>query len=340
MLRRTLCCSIGVALLAAVPAAARTPRVKLATLAPKNSSYHKHLLAMGEQWKKAPGGGANLVVYPDGVQGGEAAVVQKLRAGQLQAAMITAVGLSDIEGSVAALQNTPLLFRTLEELDHVRDKMRADMEKKLADRGFVVLFWTDAGFVHFYTTEPVLRPGDIRKLKLFVWQGDNDFVDMLKGAGYQPVPLETTDIYTGLQSGMIQAVPAPAGFALSTQLFTKANHMLNLPWAPLVGAAVVDRKVWDQIPAAGQQAMLAAARETGRKIKTDSRIEADKALETMKGRGLQVHTPTPQMEGEWRMAIEFAYPYIRENMVPAALFDEVRRLLKEYRGPAAAPAKK
>jgi TRAP-type C4-dicarboxylate transport system substrate-binding protein len=319
---------------------ARTPRIKLATIAPKGSAYHKHLLGMAEQWKRAPGGGANLVIYPDGVQGGEGAVVQKLRAGQLQAAMITAVGLSEIEGSIAALQNTPLLFRNLDELDYVREKMRVDMENKLAEKGFVVLFWTDAGFVRFFSTEPVERPADMRKLKLFVWQGNNDFVDMLKGAGYQPVPLETADIYPSLQSGMIQAVPAPAAFALSTQLFTKANHMLDLNWAPLVGAAVVTRKAWDEVSPAAQKALLASAQEAGRKIKVDSRVEADKAIETMKSRGLVVHTLTPKIEGEWRLVAEFAYPYIRDHMVPAALFDEVRRMLRELRGEKPSPPTK
>ncbi|MBK5290158.1 MAG: TRAP transporter substrate-binding protein DctP [Acidobacteriia bacterium] len=319
-------------LLSPPPAAARTVRIKLATLAPKDSSYHRSLVAMADQWKKAPGGGATLVIYPQGVQGGEAAVMQKLRAGQLQAAMVTAVGLSEIDGSVAALQNTPLLFRTLEELDHVRDKLHAQMEKKLADRGFIVLFWADAGWVRFFSTEPVVRPADLRKLKLFVWQGDNQFVDMIKSAGYQPVPLETSDIYPALQSGMIQAVPSPNTFALSTQLFTKANHMLDLKWAPLVGGAVLSKKVWDTIAPETQKAMLAAAQQAGRQMKTESRREEEQALQTMKSRGLIVHELTPKLEGEWRLVAELAYPYLRGKMVQAELFDEVRNLLREYRG--------
>ncbi len=315
----------------------RTIRIKLATLAPKGSAYHRSLQSMAEAWKKAPGGGANLVIYPAGEQGGEAAVMQKLRAGQLQAAMVTAVGLSEIDGSVAALQNTPLLFRSLEELDHVRDKLHVQMEKKLADRGFVVLFWADAGWVRFFSTEPVVRPADLRKLKLFVWQGDNQFVDMVKSAGYQPVPLETSDIYTALQSGMIQAVPSPNSFALSTQLFTKANHMLDLKWAPLVGGAVVSKSVWDTLAPEAQKVMLVAARQAGEQMKAASRKEEDQAVETMKGRGLIVHEITPKIEGEWRLVAELAYPYLRGKMVQAELFDEVRNLLREYRGEKPVP---
>jgi TRAP-type C4-dicarboxylate transport system substrate-binding protein len=323
---------LGLLLLAAVQAQARTVRIKLATLAPKNSAYHKALLSMANQWKSAPGGGANVVIYPDGVQGGESAVVQKLRAGQLQAAMLTSTGLGEIDGSITALQNIPLLFRSLEELDYLREKLRARMEQSIAARGFAVLFWADAGWIRFFSTEPVLRPGDLRKLKVWVWQGNNDFVDMLKGAGYHPVPLETADIYPSLQSGMIQAVPSPAIFAHTTQLYTKANHMLNLDWSPLVGATVVVKKVWDQLSPEARKTMYAAAQQTGVLMKSAARTEEEQAVEKMKAAGLTVHTPTPKDIAEWRLAVGMAYPMVRGNLVPADLFDEVRALLAERRG--------
>src|SRR6185369_8750163 len=71
-------------------------KVRLGTLAPKGSSYTKHLQVMGEQWRKAPGGGALLTIYPDGTMGSEADMVRRMRLNQLQAAMVTATGLSEI----------------------------------------------------------------------------------------------------------------------------------------------------------------------------------------------------------------------------------------------------
>jgi hypothetical protein len=52
----------------------------------------------------------------------------------------------------------------------------------------------------------------------------------------------------------------------------------------------------------------------------------------MKARGLTVHAVPPEAEAEWRKLAESAYPKIRGTMVPADMFDEVVRLLKEYRG--------
>ncbi|MEW5978124.1 MAG: C4-dicarboxylate ABC transporter substrate-binding protein, partial [Acidobacteriota bacterium] len=77
-------------------------RIKLATLAPRGSSLHRILIEMGQKWQKA--GGPGLTIDPDGVKGGEAAMVRRMRTGELQAGMLTVVGLSEIDHSVTALQ--------------------------------------------------------------------------------------------------------------------------------------------------------------------------------------------------------------------------------------------
>ena len=94
----------------AVPLHAKT-LIKLTTLAPKDSSYHQALQKMGQQWAKATGGDIDLVIYPGGIQGGESAMIKRMRIGQIQAAMITTVGLSDIEPSVSGLQSMPMMLR-------------------------------------------------------------------------------------------------------------------------------------------------------------------------------------------------------------------------------------
>src|ERR1043166_8785131 len=100
-------------------AAAAGP-LRLATAAPRGTSLHQALLEMRQKWLQAPAGGSALTIYSDGVQGGEAGVVRKMNNGLLQAAMLTVVGLSEIDKSVSALQYMPMMFRSLEEVDYVR----------------------------------------------------------------------------------------------------------------------------------------------------------------------------------------------------------------------------
>ena len=105
------------------PVKAADLQLRMGTLAPKNSLYHRQLLELGEAWRAAQGGASKYVVYPDGSQGGEAEMARRMRIGQLQGALLSVVGLREIEPSISALQNLPLLFRSWEELDYVREKM-------------------------------------------------------------------------------------------------------------------------------------------------------------------------------------------------------------------------
>src|SRR5713101_3196875 len=88
-------------------------RIKLATLAPRDTSYHRILLEMGEKWRKATEGRVDLVIYPGGTQGSEADSVKRMNIGQLQAGMLSVGGLTEIDPAVAALQEIPMLFRSL-----------------------------------------------------------------------------------------------------------------------------------------------------------------------------------------------------------------------------------
>ena len=311
-----------------------TVKIRLGTLAPRGTSWHRSLLDMGEKWRAAQGAGAAFIVYTDGSQGGEADMVRRMRVGQLNAALLSVVGLTEIDDSVAVLQKMPMVFRSWDELDYLREKLRPTLEKRFLDKGFVVLFWGDAGWVRFFSREPALRPADYRRMKVFAWAGDNPQVEIMKTLGYQPVVLEISDILPGLQTGMINMVPSTPFYALIGQFYNHAPYMLDMNWVPIVGAVVITRKAWDAMAPSGQKALRQAGDAAGVELRALSRRENEESVEAMKKRGLKVQPVTPELEAEWRKVAEHAYPMIRGNMVPAELFDEVQRLLKEYRAQA------
>ena len=329
---RTLVACALCALAAAAPAHADEPvKIRLATLAPKGSTYHRALQEMGEKWRQAQGAGSVFTVYTDGTQGGEADVVRRMRVGQLNAGLLTSVGLSEIDPGVGALQYVPMLYRSWEEVDYAREKVGPLLEKHMLDKGFVVLFWGDAGWVRYFSKEPAVRPADFRKTKMWVWANNTEQGDLIKSMGYQTVPLEVTDILPGLQTGLITALPSGPFYALAGQFDTVAKHMVDIKWAPLIGAAVITRKTWDAMTPAGRDALKAAAAQAGEKIRTRARQEDQEAIEAMKKRGLTVHPVTPDIEADWRKLAEEAYPRIRGTWVPAEVFDEVRAAVAEYR---------
>jgi TRAP-type transport system periplasmic protein len=320
------------ALVMSYPAQAQEPiKIRLGTLAPKGSTYHRALQEMGEKWRQAQGGGSTFTVFTDGTQGGEADMVRRMRVGQLNAALVSVVGLMEIDRSVAALQYMPMVFHDWGEMDAVREKLRGTLEQRLLDKGFVVLFWAEGGWVRFFSKAAELTPDDFKKTKMFVWSGDNDQVDLMKAMGYQPVSLETADILPGLQTGLISAVPSAPFYALAGQFDTVAKHMLDLKWVPVTGAAVITKKVWDQLSAAGRDQLRAAGDAAGVKVRERARQEDLDSVEAMKKRGLIVHPVGPELEADWRRMAEGAYPKLRGTMVPAEMFDQVRAIVAEYR---------
>ena len=329
MLKRFLSITFLLILVAAAAAAqASKSTVKLATLAPRGSSFHQILMELGQQWRQS---GVELTIYTDGTQGTESQMVSRMKLGQLHAGLLTASGLAEIDQSTEALQSMPMMFRSLDEVDYVRANLRHEIEQRLDDKGFVILFWADAGWVRFFSRDPVVRPDDLKKTRLYATTGDNQSIDIMKAAGLQPIPLAPSDILTGLQTGLINAVPTVPTIALSGQFYGKAKNMLEINWAPLVGGLVITRKAWDKFPAETQLALVKAARGAGEKMKARIRAENDQAVSTMVKRGLVVHNMTPQVEAEWVSVAESAYPKIRGPIVPAKFFDEVKRLLAQYR---------
>ncbi len=322
---------IILALTLAAPAAmfaADQPRIKLATILPRGTSTHQAILQTAAKWRDA---GVNTTIYTDGVMGGEAESVRRMRIGQLQGAVLSVAGLQEIDPSATALQLMPMMFHSLDEVAYVRERLRPLLGKRFEEKGFEVLFLADAGWVQLFSRKPVLRPADLRGQKLFSLISDSRESDLMKSAGLRPVLLEYTDTLSGLQTGLIDAVPTPPFYALAGQFFLPASNMLELNYAPIVGALVVTRKSWDAIPAAAQGAMRRAAEEGGRSITEHGHREMEEALAAMQKRGLKVNKLTPSTETEWRSFFDPLYPKIRGNLVPADLFDEVQRILREYR---------
>lgn len=306
-------------------------QLKIGSLVPKNSLYHRELMQVGEAWKKSQTGSPKFNVFTDGSQGGEAEMVRRMRIGQLQAALLSVVGLREIEPSIAALQNLPLAFRSWEELDFVREKMRPSMEKKFLEKGYVVLAWGDAGWVRFFSKNPAFSPEEFKKMKFFAWGAEAEQQEIMKSLGYTPVPLEPTDILPSIQTGMINVVPSTPYFALASQIFNTAPNMLEINWAPIVGAFVISKKSWDEMSPETQKVLRASSDKAGQVIRNQARKEVDEAVDAMKKRGLKVNKPNAEQLKEWQTLSESLYPRIRGKMVPAETFDEVFAHLKTYR---------
>jgi TRAP-type transport system periplasmic protein len=328
-----LVAAAAVALVVPVSGPAEAQRrvlIRMATLVPDGSSWHLILKEAAEQWKQLSGGRVTVRLFPGGVAGDDPDVVRKMRLGTLSAGVLTAVGVSEIDKAVYAL-GVPLMYDSYDEVYWVLDKMRPRLEATMLDRGFVVLNWADGGWVRFFTKKPVAVPDDLRALKLFSWAGDAEAVQVWRSAGFNPVPLPSTEIATALQTGLIEALGSPPQVAVISQFFNHAPNMTDLRWQLLLGATVITKKDWDRIPADVQPALRQATEEAGRKLRKEIRDAEARDIDAMKQRGLNVVPVSAAQKAEWQKLTEKMYPQIRGPIVPAEAFDEAMRLRDEYR---------
>lgn len=328
--RRNFMLALSAAAACGRQACAQTPpvRINLGTLAPRGSSFHLALQRMREQWGKQ---GVLLNVYPDGAQGSEAEMLRLMRIDTLQAGLFTAVGLAQIESGISGLQSYPLLFRSFDELEYVTGRMQPQFALRLAAKGFVVLFWADAGWLRYFFKEPVTTPEQLRRTRIFVWAGASEQSRILRELDYDPVPMETADILQGIATGQITGISVPPIFALVSQFEKRLPHMIDLDWAPLLGACVVRKPVWDRLSGAQQVALQDAASQAGAEIRSRNRAESAQAVARMQAGGLTVHQLSTAQRSAWQAAAEVFQQRARGRIVPTEIHDEVMRLLAAYR---------
>ena len=107
--------------------------------------------------------------------------------------------------------------------------------------------------------------------------------------------------------------------------------MTDLPWQLLLGATIINKTVWDKVPADIKPALLQAARESGTRLQEEIRKTGDRDVEAMRKRGLNVVAVDARAREQWKKTAESLYPRIRGGIVPADAFDEALRYRDEYR---------
>jgi TRAP-type C4-dicarboxylate transport system substrate-binding protein len=319
-------------------ASAKQTRVKLATLAPKGTSFHIILQEMAEKWKAAPDGGVSLTMFTDGSMGGEGDMVKRMRLGQLQAGLLTASGIIEIEPEVAGFQNIPMAFRSLDEAAYVRDQLAPRFEKQIAAKGFIMLGWCDSGWWRIFSKNPIRTPDDLRNEKLNIGVGNPGMSQLVRALGMQPVELEPTNILVSLQTGLITMTPSPPVYALAGQFYQPAPYMLELNWAPLVGGIVLTKRAWDDLTPAQQEVVRKSGAEACAKITETARKEMVDSVEAMKKHGLHVQTLDGDLLKQWMTFFDDVQKQARGTMVPEATFDEILKLLHDYREKYGQPA--
>jgi TRAP-type C4-dicarboxylate transport system substrate-binding protein len=322
---------LAAALAALLPAAAAAQvTIKLATLAPQGSTWHELLKEMAQRWEQASNGQVKLRIYPGGSQGSEGDMVRKLAVGQLQAASISNVGMHDVATEPQVL-SVPFLFDDAEQMECAFAKLRGRFEAALEQRGLIALQWSRIGSVQLFCSKPFRTPQEAKDAKVWAWEGDPKSVEAYRLSGLKPVVLSATDMMPALQTGMIDCIPNVPLYMLTSRMFERANHMLDVPWSYMIGATLVRKDAWEKVPADLRPKLAAIAAELGKKVDIEVRRLNVEAVTAMQKQGLEVVKGDPV---PWRAAIEKSWPAVRGGVVAADVFDEAKAARDQCRAAA------
>lgn len=314
----------------AAPAFADGPKhvIKIASLAPKGSSWMKSFEKTNREIKEATGGDVALKIYGGGVMGDERAMVRKMRTGQLDGGAVTNVGLGDIAPELLVLQ-LPLVFKNYKELDYVRNKMSPTFTKILAENGFVLLHWGDVGFNYLFSNTPVSAPGDIKKTKMWVWDADPISKTVMDVAGVNGVLMGVPDVMPSLQTGVIDAFGNSPYGAVALQWYAKTTHVTNLKLAMVIGGLIVSKKTWDEIPAEHQKAIMEIAAKNGKELLTQIRRDNQNAIKTIQKSNIELVQPTEIKQ--WLAMAKEVEKKLAGSLFPKKLVTEMKKHLADYR---------
>jgi TRAP-type transport system periplasmic protein len=255
--------------------------IKFATLAPEGSTWITVMKEYDQVVRKESGGRLGFRIYPGGVAGDERDVLRKIRLGQFQSAGITGVGIGEIAKS-ARILDAPFLFKNHGEVDYVMERYDAEFRNDFEAGGYVLLGWAEVGFVYVFTNTPVAKVDDIRKVKMWQWEGDPVAEATFKAFGINPIQLSITDVLTSLQTGLINAMYISPYAGVSLQWYTATKYMLDYPLTNSSGAVVLAKKDFDKMPPDLQEILLRNGKQLMRKLTELSRQENIKSLDVLK----------------------------------------------------------
>ena len=279
-------------------------------------------------------GRVTLKLYPGGVMGDERAMMRKMRIGQLQGAVVTTGVFGRIFSDVQ-IYNLPMQFRSLAEVDYLRERLDAELMAGLEANGFVSLGFAEVGMAYALSTEKVSAVGAARRLKVWTPAGNDGAVKAMEDFGITPIPLTITDVLAGLQTGLIDTVAAPVVGVLALQWHGQLKYILDLPFMYVYAPMVLAQRPFERLSAADQATVRRLLSEAVRAADVGNRADHDEVWEVLQQQGLSLIRPSASEVAEWqRLADVASRDWVAEGVVSQALYDRFVALLAEYRAQA------
>nr|UXE46170.1 hypothetical protein Hi04_10k_c5801_00028 [uncultured bacterium] len=324
--------ALGALLLAtSLPALADNVTLKIATTAPDGTAWMREMRAGADDIDHRTDGRVKIKYFPGGVMGNADSVLRKIRVNQLQGAAFVGANLSSVYPD-AQIYSLPLLFHNLGEVDYVRSHMDATLKKGIEDAGFVALGFAEGGFAYLLSQHKIASQEDLKKSKVWVPEGDVVNSAAFQAAGVTPVPLPFADVYTGLQTGLLDTVASPATAAIAFQWHTKVKTLTDYPVTYVLGMMVINKKSFDDVSPADQQVVRDSMDAAFTRLNKITRQDNESARDALKKQGIEFITLSADEQKRWQDFANTAIEQLKDkNVYSPEMLEQLRSELASYR---------
>ena len=197
---------------------------RVGSVAPEGTPWAEWLKNVQKNVKTKSNGTLRLKVFLAGKLGGEKEMVEDVKRGRLQYFGGSAGALASKYVPELNVLELPFLFSSDAEADYVLDKIRPDITKILAERGFVFVMWAENGW-HGYGVRGkcVTSPDDMVGLKMRS-QESQIHLETYKAFGASPVELPVPEVLSSLQTGVVDGFSNTPLFSFATSWHKGVDH--------------------------------------------------------------------------------------------------------------------
>lgn len=305
--------------------------LKIATLAPAGTNWMKEMKKGASEIEKRTDGRVKLKFYPGGVMGNDKSVHRKIKIGQLHGGAFTSGGLSHAFPDIQAL-SLPMLFNSFEEVDYVRSKIDPILKSNIEQSGFVLLGISEGGFARILSRSRLVDLESIRRSKVWIPEGDELVQTAYNTLGISPVSLPVSDVFTGLQTGLIETVTVNPTAAIAFQWHSNMSYMTETPVIYIIGTLAINKKVFDKFSAEDQAIVREEIDEVFKRMDRINRSDNQKAAIALRNQGIEFVSPSDAELSRWKALSNKAIEsMISSGKFSKSIYEEVNRHLNDFR---------
>lgn len=227
-----------------------------------------------------------VTVFPANQLGGEMEAAEGIKLGSVQMGALTTSVLTPWVPELQVI-DLPFIFRNDEHVFAASEYLVDRLSPNFEAQGFKLLGFTLNGARQPMSTFPIKTPEDIKGKKMRVIQSPLH-VSLWKSVGANPVPIPAPEIYTSLQTGVVDFFDNTPTNYLTYKFHEVAPFYTDLSHIYALGAWIVDKQWFDKLPEAHQKVVMDTAVEILPELHTSLKAMDKAALDETVKRGATV----------------------------------------------------